>query len=264
MLIARDAKPEDYEVACDLWRAFGADQPPPDAEGWNARYREHVVFLVDDASGDIAGYALCVPYGSRGDIRHIMVTPAWRGQGTGRQLMDTVRMRLRARACTDWRLEVRGDNETAIALYRKVGMEVLHVLVTLRMTREIATAFGATRSGSLRVIEVDERHDHALEAHFDLGQGYLARCRKVPASHVWRIGDDTLAHYRTQLAPGLSLLFPFRAATPDHAAHVVAAAVDAGMQAELEMLVVGDAAATPLVTAGATQRERMLEMGGPL
>ncbi len=263
MLTARDATSRDYEVACELWRAFGADQPPPNEADWNARYLEHIVFLVDDRD-DIAGYALCVPYGSRGDIRHIMVTPAWRGKGIGRQLMDAVRTRLHAAGCLDWRLEVRGENETAIALYRKAGMEVLHVLVTLRMTREQAACFGATRSGTLHVVEVDPRDDLALEAHFDLGQGYLARCRQVPSSFVWRIGNDTLAHYRIELAPELSLLFPLRTASADHAEHVIAAAVDAGMQRELELLVVGDDAAAPLVTAGATTMERMLEMGGPI
>ena len=264
MLTVRDATARDYEAACDLWRAFGADQPAPAEADWNARYREHILFLVDDATGDIAGYALCVPYGSRGDIRHIMVTPAWRGKGIGRQLMDAVRTRLRARACTDWRLEVRDHNAAAIALYRSAGMQVLHVLITLRMTRETAARFGATRSGALRVREVEPHDDLALEAHFDLGQGYLARCRKVPSSYVWRIDDNTLAHYRVELAPELSLLFPFRAASPEHAAHIVAAAVDAGMQSHLEILVAGDEAAAPLAAAGGHITERNLEMGGPL
>lgn len=86
----------------------------------------------------------------------------------------------------------------------------------------------------------------------------------MPASGVWRIGDDALAHYRAHLAPGLSLFFPLRAATLDHAAHLMASAVDFGMAAELELLVVGDAVAAPLVTAGARETERSLEMSGPI
>lgn len=263
MLTARDATTEDFSAAREFWVAFGADQAPPDEATWNARYREHILFLVDDA-GDRAGYAMCLPYGSLGDIRHIMVAPAWRGKGIGKQLMDAVRTKLRSAGCTNWRLEVRDDNAAGVALYRSAGMHVERVLVTLRMTRELAEGFAATRSGTLAVAEIDARDYLALENHFDLGQGFLTRCHGVASSVLWRIGDDTLAHYRVELAPSLSLLFPFRFASPDHAATIVGAAVARGMQVELELLVVGDAAAAPLEGAGARRLERMLQMGGAL
>lgn len=263
MLTARDATPDDYAAACELWRAFGADQPPPDRATWTERYLPHTLFFVDE-HGERAGYALCVPYGPRGDIRHIMVTPAFRGRGIGRQLMAVVRDRLRAAGCTDWRLEVRDHNAAAVALYRSVGMDVLHVLVTLRMTRDVAARFGASATGALAVREVAMSEDAELEARYDLGRGQLSRARTVPSSILWRIDDAALAHYRRQLAPGVSHLFPFRAATADHAATLVAAAAQFGMEEQVELLVVGDAEAAPLVTAGAQATERMLEMGGAL
>lgn len=263
MLTARDATAEDFSAARDFWVAFGADQPPPDEATWNARYREHILFLVDDA-GERAGYAMCLPYGSLGDIRHIMVAPPWRGKGIGTQLMDAVRIKLRGAGCTNWRLEVRDTNAAGVALYRRAGMTVEHVLVTLRMTRDVAAQFAATRSGALAVAEVAPHDELALENHFDLGQGFLARCRGVASSVLWRIGNDTLAHYRVELAPALSLLFPFRFATPDHAATIMDAAVARGMQAEVEMLVVGDDHAAPLLAAGGRLHERNLQMGGAL
>jgi ribosomal protein S18 acetylase RimI-like enzyme len=263
VLTARDATTEDFRAARDFWVAFGTDQPPPDEATWNARYREHILFLVDD-TGERVGYAMCLPYGSLGDIRHIMLAPAWRGKGIGKQLMDAVRIKLRGAGCTNWRLEVRDDNAAGVALYRSAAMHVEHALITLRMTRALAETFAATRSGTLAVAEVLAHDDLALEHHFDLGQGFLARSRGVASSVLWRIGDDTLAHYRVELAPSLSLLFPFRFATPDHAATIVEAAVARGMQVELEMLVTGDASAVPLEVAGARRLERMLQMGGAL
>lgn len=263
MLRARDATPDDHAVACEFWAAFGGDQQPPDAADWNARFRANTMFLVNEA-GEILGYAVCMPYGARGDIRHIMVAPAWRGRGIGREVMEAVRERLRAAGCTNWRLEVRDDNAPGVALYRRCGMSVLHTLVTLRMTRAMAEPLASTCSNSLSVREIDPVDDARLETRFDLGAGQLARCRTVASSKLWRIDDDALAHFRSQLAPGLSLFFPFRAATPDHAAHLMAAAVAFGMAEQLELLVVGDEAAAPFLAAGATSTERMLEMGGAL
>lgn len=238
--------------------------PPLELDFWDEKYREHTIFLETQA-GELVAYALTLPYGTRGDVRQIVVYPEWRGRGVGREIMAAVASKLRGQGCREWRLEVRSNNEPAIRLYRSVGMKVLHELVTVRLARAAAERFAETRSGRLRVDLVDPAHDRELEARFDLGEGQLARWRVARSNpEMWQIGGAALAHYTKQFAPDFSLLFPFRAPDADHAAHLVARACATGMLDVVETLLVDRTVVDALRTAGARDKEHMFEMGGPL
>jgi ribosomal-protein-alanine N-acetyltransferase len=254
----RTATDEDHAVVATFWTALSPDQPMPGFAEWSQRLRAHTLLLAD---GDATlGYAVCVPLGARGDIRHLMIAPQGRGRGLGRMLMEEVRGRLRAAGCTDWRLEVRADNAPAIALYRRCGMKILASLSTLRMTRADAEVF--TPGVDVAVEPLLPEQDAALERRFDLGTGELARHRAVAT--LWHIGDVALAGYRPAFAPALSLLFPCLASSRDHVAALVMAAVRAGMREEVEFLVGDDQLAAALQAAGARCIERMVQMGGAL
>jgi ribosomal protein S18 acetylase RimI-like enzyme len=264
MLRPRDARREDHPAFLRFWDQLGTDQQPFDIDFWDQRYREHTTFL-EAAGGELVAYALTVPYGPRGDVRQIVVDSAWRGRGVGRQLMAVVASKLREAGCRNWRLEVRTDNEAAIALYRSVGMDTIHEMVTLRIARVDAERFGQTRSGHLRVEAVDPLEDRELESRFDLGEGQLSRWRTTRAQgHMWQIRGAALAQYTRDFVPEFSLLFPFRAPDADHAAHLIAEACAAGMRDELESLIVDRHVTEALLAAGGVAKEHMLEMGGPL
>ncbi len=256
----RDARPGDHEDFRRFLAELGADQPPPDFATWNAHLRPRTLFLETD-TGELAAYALCFPLGPRGDVRQIVVAPAWRGRGVGRELMAVVAARLRAEGCLDWRLEVRADNAPAIALYTAVGMRVLHDVCVVRMTSIDARGF-AKPGDATRVTPTD---DHVLEARFDLGTGAIARWRaRRPNATFWQLPDAGLVSYWGDFTPERALLFPFRAVRPEHAAALLHAVLADGAPPNLELHVVDPSIAEALVAAGGHIHERMFEMGGAL
>jgi len=65
-----------------------------------------------------------------GDITQVMtvgVDPAWQRRGVGRELMDAILRRSRELRASAVLLEVRVDNEPAIALYDELGFERIGV-----------------------------------------------------------------------------------------------------------------------------------------
>jgi ribosomal protein S18 acetylase RimI-like enzyme len=264
MFRPRIARRDDYPVFVRMWDELRTDQPVFDVDLWDEKYREHtLLFETDD--GEIVAYALTVPLGARGDIRQIVVDPRWRGRGVGRALLAAVADKLRAQGCSDWRLEVRADNEAAIALYRRVGMDTIGELFTLRMSSDAAERFAATRSGRLRVEPVTPADDPVLERHFDLGAGQLARWRAARVRGVMsRIAHAAFVHCTKDFAPQISLLYPLRAPDADHAAHLFAKACALGLAGAIETMLPDLAVVAALCDAGAAPHEHLYEMGGPL
>ena len=158
----------------------------------------------------------------------------------------------------------------AIALYRAAGMEVVHEVHVLRLSRAQLEQFAGPRSARFAVLPVAPADDAALEAQYDLGAGQLAQLRaRRPHARMWRLADggDTLglARYWHEYAPDCGVVFPFRAAGADAAAHLLSGALGGlTLAAEIELPVVDAPVAAALVAAGARRHEHMLEMGGPL
>ena len=264
MFRPRPARRDDHPAYKTFWAELPIDQPPFEVDWWDQHYRGFTTFLETEA-GELVAYALIVPLGTRGDVRQIVVHPAWRNRGVGKQLMEMVRTQLREAGCRDWHLEVVATNAAAIALYRHIGMDVLHEIRVLRIARADAERFAATRSGRLHVESVEPAQDAAFEQRFDFGAGQLARWRTArPKAVMWRIGDVALTHYMPGFLPDCGLLFPFRAPDADHAAHLVAQACELGMPDRVELCAIEPPVADALLAAGAVAYEHQLEMGGPL
>lgn len=85
--------------------------------------RAHAACLVAERQGHLIGYALL--FFRRGTslarLYSIAVDPDLRGQGLGAALLLAAERRALAEGCWVLRLEVRADNEAAIALYRRRG-----------------------------------------------------------------------------------------------------------------------------------------------
>ncbi len=63
-----------------------------------------------------------------GHILNIAVDPAFRGQGLGKRLLEYALQYCRRLGADQVELEVRTDNEIAIALYQKYGFEIRELL----------------------------------------------------------------------------------------------------------------------------------------
>ena len=99
-----------------------------DAEPWStetflselaADGREYVV--ADDPAGRLVGYVGCAVSGTDADVQTVAVAPEARGTGLGRQLLAHACAAARRRGARRLHLEVRADNEPALALYRSAG-----------------------------------------------------------------------------------------------------------------------------------------------
>jgi GNAT superfamily N-acetyltransferase len=259
----RAARETDHDAFVAFWAELRLEQPPPARDYWRAHLMPATLFL-EDAGGTLAGYGLALPFGARGDVRQIVVMPAFRGRHVGRELMAAVAARLRAAGCTDWRLEVRAANAPAIALYRSVGMRVLQDVHVMRVSRAGLARFAVARSGGHDVVAVDPSDDAALERNLDLGAGQIARWRTIrPHAPLVRVGDTALAQIWWDFLPDCALLWPFRAPDNDVARHLAMRALDVNV-ARFEIDVTTAELHAALLDVGAEDHEHTLIMGGPL
>jgi ribosomal-protein-alanine N-acetyltransferase len=84
--------------------------------------RDYVVLTDTDG---ILGYAGLDHGGDIADVMTIAVAPRAQGRGIGRQLLEELERRARARGAAHVILEVRADNAPAIGLYERAGFTVL-------------------------------------------------------------------------------------------------------------------------------------------
>jgi ribosomal-protein-alanine N-acetyltransferase len=84
-------------------------------------------YVVAETAAALAGYAGMLVTGSEADVQTIGVAPAMRGHGVGSLLLGAVTAEAVRRGATTMLLEVRADNEPAIALYTREGFERISV-----------------------------------------------------------------------------------------------------------------------------------------
>lgn len=78
-------------------------------------------YVVARAEGEVEGYAGVLVMAPDADIQTIAVRADRQGRGVARALMDAVLSHIDASGATHTMLEVRADNEPALALYRRRG-----------------------------------------------------------------------------------------------------------------------------------------------
>jgi [ribosomal protein S18]-alanine N-acetyltransferase len=112
---------------------FGASAWTPEtfwAELAHPRTRWYVVAETEtqtegEAGGRpaLVGYAGLLIPGPEADVQTVAVAPSAQGRGIGGRLIDALIDTARRRGATTLLLEVRADNQAAIALYRRRGFE---------------------------------------------------------------------------------------------------------------------------------------------
>lgn len=82
-------------------------------------------YVAGVEGGEVIGYAGLDHGGEVADIMTVAVTPAARGHGLGRRLLDELEARAGAGRAASVMLEVRADNAAAIGLYERAGYAVV-------------------------------------------------------------------------------------------------------------------------------------------
>lgn len=129
-MLIREFQPTDEQAVIDLWIRCGLTRPWNDP-GADIRRKLAVdpdLFLVGEAEGRIIAAVMGGYEGHRGWINYLAVEPDLQGQGLGRQIMAEVERRLLAKGCPKINLQVRDDNQQAIAFYEAIGYRMDRVI----------------------------------------------------------------------------------------------------------------------------------------
>jgi len=260
----RPAAATDYDLFTRLFLELRVDDPIPDRERWQREIQPGML-VIEDAPGRGAGYAFVHALAGVGYVRHIVVDPSRRRSGVGRALLLGVARWLREAGCGRWCLNVRPDNEAAIALYQGLGMAIQHRATALRFDWSLVDALPRNPGTIVRPVAPED--DAALEGAFRLAPGQLAQGRSQEGRLVVALfdrarGDALGVAVFDPSFPGAS---PFRVARPELAADLLAALQPHALPSLPHMQFVADndaELARLLVERGAKVRFEMVHMTG--
>lgn len=117
----------DVEQIVPIEAELFAGDPPWSAEEFRSELagvpETRWYTVAEDESGELAGYAGLRVVDGTADIQTVAVAPAHQRRGLGTVLLGALIDEARRRRATEMLLEVRVDNEPALALYRRHGFE---------------------------------------------------------------------------------------------------------------------------------------------
>jgi GNAT superfamily N-acetyltransferase len=266
----RPASPADYPAFVRFFGELETGDPVPSAERWAGGDCARTQFLVENDA--LVGYAMCEPVGVVALVRHLVVDPRRRGQGLGEELLRRLAIQLRALGCQSWRLNVKIDNQPALRLYRRLGFDVHHRSVALRLGW---TMVGRLPRSPRRLLarDVGPADDAALEGQFELVAGQLARMRtqlgpvllSVHEVEPATAGGGAAVRGLARFDPGFPGAYPFRARSPQAARALLEAMRGFARPGDehVDLVIEGDESITAaLRSAGATVRLELYHMRG--
>ena len=128
-VVLRDVRWTDLATLAALETELFSDSAWSEGTWWAelaGRPRRDYVLLAG-TGGCVLGYAGLDHAGEVADVMTVAVTPAARGRGLGRRLLDELEVRARAGGATYLLLDVRADNAAARSLYERAGFEPLSI-----------------------------------------------------------------------------------------------------------------------------------------
>lgn len=122
-MLIRPFQTSDQSEVLDLWQCCGLVVPQNDPAKDIERKLRHDPdgFLVGLVDGKVIGTVMGGYDGHRGWINYLAVQPDRQNTGIGRELMDTIELRLRQLGCPKINLQVRSTNTGVMAFYRALG-----------------------------------------------------------------------------------------------------------------------------------------------
>ena len=129
-MIIRAYRDEDEDSLIDLWSACSLIVP------WNDPRKDILrklsvnpeLFLVGELDGKIIASVMGGYEGHRGWINYLAVHPDQQLKGFGRQIMEAVEVRIKAKGCPKINLQVRSSNQPVIQFYKRIGYKEDRVL----------------------------------------------------------------------------------------------------------------------------------------
>lgn len=122
----RTFKPADNEAVILLWQSCNLVVPHNDPQKDIERKLQvnPELFLVGEAGGKIIASVMGGYEGHRGWLNYLAVSPAHRGKGYGRAIVNAVEQLLSQRGAPKINLQVRSTNTAVIAFYQALGYKV--------------------------------------------------------------------------------------------------------------------------------------------
>ena len=264
-LSPRPAVAADHPEFARLFLELATGDPIPTPEVFARDIAPQTWLFEQD--GALAGYLWFQRLDGVGYVRHVVVDPARRGRGLGREMMLAVAADLRARGCDRWCLNVKPDNLPAIRLYDALGMRETYRSVALRFAWSLVDALPSS-DRSLETCPIDPAHDAAIEAAFALPAGQLASYRGRPRIEPRRLVDPAVPDAVLGFAifhvdfPGA---YPFRVADPSYAGPLLAGLRPLAEKPDMGIVAEDDPAlAEFMIRHGATVRLLIAHLEGPL
>lgn len=257
----RAARDDDYEIFTHLFRELAVPDPTPSRERWRDEMAPHAAVAVEH--GVVVGYCYVQIFTDVGYVRHLVVSPTVRRGGVGRALMADARRRFVEAGCTRWCLNVKPDNEPALALYRGLGLTLQRASATIRLAWRHVPRLPTT----VAVAVFDDLRDDAVERRFDLPRGQLAASRALPGRMLVTLLEGEAIVGFASFDPAFPGAFPFRVATAVHARPLLEALKEhAAPDDDWVSVVVDDGPLVQqtLLAAGGEVRVQILHLAGPL
>lgn len=119
----RPYRPADRASVIRLWRDCNLLNPKNDPAkdilrklkvkpGW---------FLIGEEDGKVVASVMAGYEGHRGWLNYVAVSPALRGKGHGRRMVERAEAVLKKAGCPKVNLQVRKGNEAVLGFYRELG-----------------------------------------------------------------------------------------------------------------------------------------------
>jgi len=259
MFSTRTASPADHAAFVRFFHTFDIPDEVPDLAWWE-RWCSHACFVEEN--GVSLGYGLAYELGSLGIVMHCAVDPSARRRGVGRAVMEALAMRLRDKQCTRWMLNVKERNAPAIALYRGLGLQVDHRLVSLSLSWD---AVNALPQGTAACEAFDQAEDAAIEDAFAIDRGRLQLHRGLGDRVLLRAREGGTTRGVISFEPAFPGAGLFRARSSADAQALLESVRPAARHDHLRVVIENDDALSRALTAvGATPVSEMLRMSGPI
>jgi GNAT superfamily N-acetyltransferase len=210
VLHLRPAVAADYPAFTRLFAELAVDDPPAPRARWVAELMPATI--VAERDGEVVGYCHFQLLEDSAYVRNVAVAPAWRRAGVGRALMQAARDAALARGLARWQLNVKPDNQPAIALYHALGLRPAYAATTLRFPWSLVAALPAPPRPVVARVLQPARFAHVEQA------------LRVPAGlNTARVGDRVLLELAdaagtplgyARFSPSFPGAFPFRLAEP--------------------------------------------------
>lgn len=125
-VLIRAFRPDDREQVLNIWRECGLTRPwnNPDLDIDRKLQVQPELFLVAELDDRVVATVMAGYEGHRGWMNYLGVLPVYQDRGLARELIRVVEQRLTALGCPKVNLQVRADNQQAIAFYRRLDYQV--------------------------------------------------------------------------------------------------------------------------------------------